>query len=447
MRQQSSKVTPTYPETSNLVLGIFATYIVFWWLEIGLRRPFFLQIRIEFLLGAVLGAVCLFAWMKKGKVKHSSSPVARWALIYLFVMALTVPFSLNSAVAWDFYVNRIFKLSLMAFFISQLVTSPKALNVFLLASFFAFLKIGQESFLGTINGSMIWENQGIPRLHGIYGTMFGSPNSLSGKTVSVLPFVWYLWPTITNRFVKIAVLVFVVFAINIVLFTGSRTGYLSIIVISVIVVMLSEKRARMAGLFVLLAIVAVMYIPEEYKERFLSSFTGQEAEGASSDLRVQLFQDSLTVFSENPLGVGIGNFPLAQRMAGRHAADTHNLYTQLLAEVGVPGFVCFVALIVAILLRASVLRRRCLALADRIRLSSIAEKFSQQRITRDIALILGTANALLVFVFARLVLGIFGHDMLEIYWWIAAGLALALSQLLRVAESKADLVFDQADNN
>ena len=40
------------------------------------------------------------------------------------------------------------------------------------------------------------------------------------------------------------------------------------------------------------------------------------------------------------------------------------------------------------------------------------------------------ANAAAGFIFVRLVLGMFGMDLYEVYWWFGAGLAFALSGLV-----------------
>ena len=108
---------------------------------------------------------------------------------------------------------------MMTLFISQFVVSPTTLRFFCFSTFIAFLKIGQEAFYGKITGSMVWENQGVPRLHGTQGTMFGHPNSLSGKALSLLPFLVYIFKSIKNKWVKYLILIQIVFTLNIVLFT------------------------------------------------------------------------------------------------------------------------------------------------------------------------------------------------------------------------------------
>jgi len=164
---------------------------------------------------------------------------------------------------------------------------------------------------------------------------------------------------------------------------------------------------------------------------------GEEKEGYFVDIRKELFFDAFLVFSQNPLGVGPEGFMVVQERAGRNAQPTHNLYTQILAETGIQGAFCF-TMLVGTVLRSSVRARRRFTEIIQV-LRAHAQKAGQD-LTEPIStevqnanLFLATTDALMIFIIVRLVLGVFGHDLLEIYWWIAAGLAMALNNLLAIA--------------
>lgn len=439
-----------YPALSLPALGLFNLLFLVWWLEVGLRVPALGAIRLEFILAAVVSAIGVYKYTSAprvsarriAKIADSNSDISRCIAVYLAVLLLSLPLSLNLALSWDVYINRVAKLALLGVLISQFVVSPTTLRVYFFTLLLAFLKIGQEGFLGRITGSMVWENQGVPRLHGTAGSMFGDPNSLSGKTVSTIPFIWFLFPGIRSRYVKLLVVLMLVFALNIIIFTASRTGYLTLIMVGMLIVWFSQgKRGKLIILLAAAAIAAITFVPPEYKERFLSSFTGQEAEGQSSATRKGLLVDSLTAFSENPLGLGLGNFSRYQAMHGRNAQETHNLYTQLLSEAGIQGFLCFAALIIVILRKLYRVRNAMAAVIRSIQVhqanspSNDAGSVYEEEL-RDSRLIHLAATAVIVFVLVRLVLGVFGHDMMEIYWWFAAGMAMALNNIRQVAEKR-----------
>lgn len=441
-----------YPTLSTPLILLFNLLTIVWWLEIGLRVPALAAIRFEFLLAATVSVIALVRhWSKpraavprtraRAASAATNSDITRCIVIYLLVLALSLPLAIDFDLAWNAFIDRVAKLALLGALIPQFVVSPTTLRIYFLTLLMTFMKIGQEGFLGRITGNMVWENQGVPRLHGTFGTMFGDPNSLSGKTVSTVPFLWYFFPTIRQGWIKVLIVIQVVFAINIIVFTASRTGYVAFLASTLLMIMYSnQKKLRLILLLSVVGVVAINFFPAEYKQRFMSSFTGQEAEGASSATRKGLFFDSLKTFAEHPLGVGLHCFARNQAIHGRNAQETHNLYTQILAETGIQGFICFVTLLYLVLRKAHRARRHFADIIARLE-SHLAKSTGALRESlsgelRDARLLFAAASALIVFTFTRLILGVFGHDFLEIYWWFAAGVAMALNNMRATAEKR-----------
>jgi putative inorganic carbon (HCO3(-)) transporter len=440
-------VTSDYPKIRFLDLALFNALVVVWWLELGLRFPVFAAIRLEFVLAALVTALALMRTRPPEKRSlpgirgiGSNADVAVCIIVMLLVLGGSIPISVDVSTSQDMYVDRVAKLALLGALVSQFVVSPHTLRIYLFTNLLTFLKVGQEAFLGKVTGNMVWENQGVPRLHGATGSMFGDPNALSGKTVSAVPFIWYLFPTLQRTWVKVLVGVLIVFAINIIVFTASRTGYITVILAAVLIVLFSpNKKGRLVVFLLVASFLTVTFTPDEYKERFMSSFTGKEAEGRSADTRKDLFFDSLNTFAQHPLGIGLGCFPIWQKINQRNEQETHNLYTQLLAETGIQGFLCFFALVIVVLRKALRCRRAYLDLGVRLhalqaRAPPDARNGTLDEEVRDNKLLASTSNALVVFLLVRLALGVFGHDLMEIYWWFAGGLAMALHNMRRIAE-------------
>ncbi|WP_419663489.1 O-antigen ligase family protein [Desulfosarcina variabilis] len=400
------------------------------------------KIRFEFLLGAIL---CVLALLRLGNLKSKSpekSKIISGIIIYFIAIIFSLLLTVDFDISWDIFINRILKLSAMAFFMNVYIVSPKLLWYFLISTFFAFLKIGQEAFVGKITGNMMWENQGIMRLHGSPRTMFGHPNSLSGKTVTLLPYLWVLFGLV-KKYWKVIIIVQVVFSINIILFTGSRTGYLATCFLFLAFFIQSKSKIKIGIIIVIASVIVVYNVPVQYKERFLSSFSGEEAEGKSKDTRIGLLRDSIQVFVENPFGVGIGCFVVIQANAGRNEQGTHNLYTQLLSEIGIQGFLAFMYFMYTVIvgLNTSILKLNSMInflnskLINKDRASGLkANTIKQEIIT--LTSLKAVCSGTLIMVFMRAILGFFGHDLYEIYWWIAAGLSITVLNLMPIAEKR-----------
>jgi len=48
---------------------------------------------------------------------------------------------------------------------------------------------------------------------------------------------------------------------------------------------------------------------------------------------------------------------------------------------------------------------------------------------RQMSFLIAVANATTVFLLNRLAVGIFSQDLLEIYWWFGAGIAISLIEM------------------
>ena len=270
-----SKTTIEYPEFKPLLALLFFGYVSAFFLQIGSRIDIFGAIRLEFLLAATLLVLSI---LYDPKIKYPPSKLSGLLTVYILFVVIQVPLSVDVSFSWNVFVERFLKFTVMAFFIARFVNSPKMIMVFLAAFLLSCFKMGQEGLLGNITGSMVWQNQGIMRLHGSTG-LYAHPNSFAGMALGTLPFLYYLYP-ISGKYLKIFFLIMLVFAINIIVFTGSRTGYVGFFAIAAIVFWNSQKKARYVSIALLCVVAGSFYMPDQYVERFESIFTGEEQEGA-----------------------------------------------------------------------------------------------------------------------------------------------------------------------
>ena len=380
-------------------------YILTWYLQLGNRIGLLSAIRFEFLLGFFL-SICALLEVSR---EQESSPMRGPVIFFLVIAGLYTLISVDMAYSWQIYYNRLIKFSMLALFLAAFVRTPWALKMVVGAFLLAMFKLGLEGFLGWWTGSLVWQNQGIMRLHGSV-EIYGHPNSFSGMAVGCLPFIYYLYQVVAKRW-KLALLILLFFCTIIIVYTGSRTGYVATLGLGLLFFFKSEGRERKR--YVLLALIitigAALYMPKDYVGRFDSIFTGKEKEGASSETRMQIIRDAFAVYIHNPLGIGVGAFPLVRaKMFGR-SQDTHNLYLELLTNMGILGVVAFFILVRRILSTNAEIQRRLSA--------NDGEEGKY---------VLAISKAVVAFIYARLFLGLFGMDTYEIYWWFATGMTIAM---------------------
>ncbi|UTA47369.1 O-antigen ligase family protein [Simiduia sp. 21SJ11W-1] len=390
-------------EESRFFVVLTGVYIFTWYLQLGSRISILDTIRFEFLLGLFLSIVSLFRLMTG---RMAATPLRAPVVTWIVLLGLYTLFSIDVNKSWDVFFNRVIKFSMMALFISVFVKTKFGLTVVLSAFLLAMLKLGQEGMFGWLGGGLVWQNQGIMRLHGST-LMYRHPNSFSGMAVGCLPFIFYLFPVV-NNIRRLILLGLLCSCLVIIVFTGSRTGYVATVFLAAYFwrdqIRKSFGKAVLVLALVILTVPFVM--PEQYKERFHSIFTMEEAEGASASTRLEILEDAWAVFLENPMGVGVSAFPTVRmEMFGRFQ-DTHNLYLEILTNTSIFGALAFGFW----LLRIVSLNRKVISESDD-------------------ELIKAIAKATIAFVYARLFLGAFGMDAYEIYWWFATGLTVAVYKI------------------
>ena len=128
--------------------------------------------------------------------------------------------------------------------------------------------------------------------------------------VGCLPFIYYLYP-ISNWWQKLLLIALLVCALIIIVFTGSRTGYVATILLGIYFWRegLKVNKLKYLVLGITISITAYILLPEAYTNRLHSIITLEEAEGSSSETRIQILKDSVNVFLSKPWGVGVSAFP------------------------------------------------------------------------------------------------------------------------------------------
>lgn len=394
-------------KNNNIFSILTGIYVFCWFTQIGKRISFFDAIRFELLLGSLLTVLSVYALANRPKTADGSK-VGVYAIILIIYYGIFAFFTHDPDTSWFVYFNRVIKFSLLSLFIYALADNIYKIAFVLLCYFMAAAKAGQEGLIGFITGNMVWENQGIPRLHGSID-MYGHPNSFSGFAVCLMPFIYCFYP-LMNKYMKAALIFLGICAAVIILFTGSRTGYIatSFFIIYALLKTFRKSFLKFIFLAIPLLIISIYFMPDSYKGRFESIFSQQDQEGGSTTARKQILYDGFEMFLSHPLGVGVGAFSkVREEMFGR-SQNTHNLYLEVLTNTGFIGLILFL-LFVSAILKAN--RQIIFMHKD---YGSYESRF-----------LTALSNAVIGYIWARLFLGLFGMDMYEIYWWLAIGLTTA----------------------
>ena len=284
----------------------------------------------------VLAGVALLASLLSGKVHLRTE--AKLLIALFGYLCLSIPFSDWRGGSFQVVVLSFSKVVVIAIATASAVTTVSRLRRLMLLQTLAMLAMCVAALQVARHS-----DGGAGRMYGV-GNLFADPNDFALNLCIVLPFCVSLLLTCRRWFAK----VFWIAAVALILFsivsTYSRGGFLALMVVIFAMWHRFRMSTRIAIPILLLVLVgtatSIFLAGHSYLDR-MSSITNHHDE-ASAEARQGLLVRSLEISLRHPLfGVGPGQFAQVSGIAH----ETHNSYTQLSAEAGMPSLVLFLALI------------------------------------------------------------------------------------------------------
>jgi hypothetical protein len=242
---------------------------------------------------------------------------------------------------------------------------------------------------------------GIRRMNGVDVT-YGNPNNFASSLVISLPLTLPVWASRPGWLTRLLLWGFSLGVCICVVLTGSRAGLVGLAVCVPLCLLGLGLRVGAAVVVCGGALVAAVAMPDDLKNRFLTlldSSYGPQNAASSAMGRMSGLVNGYDAFLRSPLlGHGPNSFPLATGCG----FQAHNVYGQLLCELGGLGVLAFGALLFYFV-RNAVLVRRCYARGR----------------PRDFTFY--TMRGLGISVFMLCLLGWSGHNLYRYNWqWFAA---------------------------
>lgn len=301
----------------------------------------------------------------------------------------------------------------------------------LLLAFLGFMALYMLHSLWEFGHGRYVFRMGIARLIGIDSTR-NDPNALATTVLLSMVFVPALWRAARSGTLKVWLGGYLALSVLCIGLTGSRGGFVGLILWTGLVVWQSEWRKTLALASVLAAPLLFLALPESLQNRFetiVNPDAGPRNAQLSSEARIVGLTLGFELLQDNPIA-GVG--PGAWRPATRRQLESHNLYGQLMGEMGGIGLLAFFGLLLAYVVNVLRIRRRCREHAD-----------YQQDFLYHLAAAVGLGVFLLLFS------GNFGHNLYRYNWALfAAILAIAGNCLERRASEHAwqpDVEFESPD--
>ena len=276
---------------------------------------------------------------------------------------------------------------------------------------------------------------GIVRMNGV-ATSNSDPNSFASTLLFALPLAIALWNSRPSKELRWLLAAFVFGVFVCIALTGSRSAFAGLIAFGMLTLLVTARRkleaVALCGLGGVVALgIAVVALPAELQNRYLTiidSSYGPQNAAASAESRMTFFLESIQAWEKSPL---LGHGPRSFDIVGGHGMGAHNLYGQVMAEMGSLGVVALAVFIGCFVLNWLEIKR-----------------FYQDHPQQPGDFLFQLSRAIALVLVLLLLLGWSGHTLYRYNWrWFAAFQAIAVYCIrMRIQNGTAGYRSERSDS-
>ncbi len=291
-------------------------------------------------------------------------------LILLLCLAalLSMPLATSPGEAYTEFTDVLLKAIVIFIVIVNVVRTETRLKLLIWLAFAVsiYLSVYAISDYMTGNfreGAAFYNNQ---RIGGVIRGLFGNSNDLALHLVTMVPLA-IGFAFASKGFRKLLYLGLAALFVSAVVVTFSRGGFLGLFVAALVMVRKIGRQNKFlsTGALVVALLAVLALAPASYSSRLGTIFNSESDATGSSSQRTEILKRSIWVTLRYPLtGVGVGNF----HYKSVHELVTHNAYTEVSSEMGIPALVIYIMLMVYPLRRLREIEKETVDLAEKRKL-------------------------------------------------------------------------------
>jgi putative inorganic carbon (hco3(-)) transporter len=344
---REERKTATSRRTHSLTfVGLFMFTAVLYF------RPYEFHPALKFLSNSAfwlaIFTLILYVPTQLGLNKKLAERQPEVTLVILVAVAglVSIPLALDPFYSWLSLVDYM-KVVVMFIVMVNVVRTEKRLNALILLAM-AVSCVSSGAAVNDYRMGRLLTNG--TRIEGVIGGLFSNPNDLALHLVTMVPIAVALFLASKTIPRKLLYLCCSCLFVAGVVATYSRGGFIGLACATVVLAWKLARRNRVffaaAGFVLVLLVVAVG--PGGYKDR-LTGGADSSAEARSGELKRSVF-----LMLRHPLvGLGMNNYILFSNTS--HAS--HNSYTQVGSELGVPAMLAYILFLVTPLRRLAAIRK------------------------------------------------------------------------------------------
>jgi hypothetical protein len=380
------------------------SYLMIMMLRPGLYYPILARFRIELLIG-LLVIFFIFATGKYKKINITEDHITKWMFLLFGIMVLSMIQAMDFSTSWE-RMNAFFKILLFIIMIVALTETKQDCEILLLVFCLLTAMIAYESIFNYLTGNLVVSLDTSKRMtYAKANDGMGSGHvALANMCNQALSFAWYVGACHKNTKVKFFGCILFIVLLSGVVISGSKGGFIGLGAFFLCLILFSKNKLKMSllvfGAFCTIGIVNPEYLNFMEKVKIIGSTD------VSANSRITGLIHGFQMLLRRPLlGVGPGCYPVARRAWFGWGLWSHNLYGQIMGDLGLLGVLAFYKFVSYYLKRAFQLKNRYV---DDWQVKNIC-------------------NAIIVGTIVRLFMGMGSHCLYIFFWYLLAGVLIALS--------------------
>lgn len=336
---------------SSFTFFLFIVYQLFFFLNIPARVPGIGIFRPTVLLFLIISFLLL---LQREKIVYKfNNPIFKAFTAFLIMLVLTLPFVTypGSVVKVNFQI--FIKAVVFLYFSALILDTEKRLKIALLVYVGCqVFRVLEPLYLNLTTGywgssTYLGGGEFASRLGGAPSDII-NPNELGFVIVTAIPFLHYfLMPR--GLWIKLLYFSLLVLMLYALILTMSRGAFLALLVVGWFILKESKGKILLIAIACVGVIAALSVMNDSQRERYLSLVSSDTSQSATAEGRLNGIINEFKLGFERPVfGFGLGTTAEAKFNTWGRAKASHNMYGEILIEVGFVGLFIFMRFIFAI---------------------------------------------------------------------------------------------------
>ncbi len=331
----------------NPVYGILLYVLVYhlypesqWW---GFRVEVWVP-RTMFVIAAATAIGMVLNWHRMRRTESQFPMMFILMLLFLLYsfLASTTSSEPIGTTSSQMRLDKMVRISLFVFMMIRVVRTPKHFRWLLWSWMAGTIYIGYQAWSGigiTVSGRLSG---------GLGGPDFNQSSGLAAHLVPMIAIAGFLFYSSKSKQGKFFALLAAAFAVNTIILTRTRNAFPGILVLMIFGLLRLPRGVRLkCSLGIILGLFLSIRLTDEGWWERMGTLKNPEQD-KSITRRYDYWKAAAKMAAEHPFGVGVGNF---RRLVPEYVSDlemgrsAHSTYFQCLAELGYPGLLLLLSII------------------------------------------------------------------------------------------------------